>query len=223
MNKHLSQIDTWLFDLDNTLYPADSGIFQQVHVLMGKFISKRLGLKIEEAKKIQKEYFRKHGTTLRGLMDNHGIDPDEFLDEVHNLDYSIVKPNPELRNSLTKLNGKKIIFTNANLAHAEKVLSKLKIKDLFEDIYDIKLANYIPKPEMEPYKDVIKKYNVVPRKTVMLDDIAKNLVPASKLGITTVWIDMGYENFSDDIENSKKYLNYQITNLPLWLNSIIKE
>jgi len=216
-------IETWIFDLDNTLYSADSGIFQQVGILMGEFVAKHLKVNIKEAKEIQRKYYKEHGTTLRGLMDNHSIDPDTFLDEVHRLDYSIVQPNYELNKSLKKINGKKYIFTNANKQHADKILEKLKIANLFDGIYDIKMANYIPKPEIQTYEKLIETYNIEPDKTIMFDDIAKNLVPASKKGFTTVWIDVGHENFSDDIASSKKFLNYQTSVLSNWLNLVSME
>ena len=215
-----NKIDTWIFDLDNTLYSADSGIFQQVHKLMGKFIVEHLNVNINEAKNIQRKYYKKHGTTLRGLMDNHGIDPDSFLEEVHKLDYSIVSPNLKLAKNLENLNGKKFIFTNANKKHADIILDKLQIANLFEGIFDIKMANYIPKPEIQTYEKLIETYNINPNKTIMFDDIAKNLVPASKLGFTTVWIDVGHENFSDDIASSKKYLDHQTKDLSNWLSNI---
>ena len=214
------EINSWIFDLDNTLYPADSGIFHQVHVLMGKFISKHLNVEIKQAQKIQRKYYKQHGTTLKGLMENYQIDPDVFLEEVHRLDYSIIHPNYELKKSLKKINGKKFIFTNANKKHAGVILDKLQIADLFAGIFDIKMANYIPKPEIEPYEKLIETYNINPHRAVMFDDIAKNLVPASKIGFTTVWIDVDHENFSDDIARSKKYLDHQTTSLPNWLNSI---
>jgi putative hydrolase of the HAD superfamily len=216
-------IETWIFDLDNTLYSADSGIFQQVEILMGEFVAKHLKVNIKEAKEIQRKYYKEHGTTLRGLMNNHSIDPDTFLNEVHRLDYSIVQPNYELNKSLKKINGKKYIFTNANKQHADKILEKLKIANLFDGIYDIKMANYIPKPEIQTYEKLIETYNIEPDKTIMFDDIAKNLVPASKKGFTTVWIDVGHENFSDDIANSKKFLNYQTSVLSNWLHSVSLE
>ena len=215
-----NKIDTWIFDLDNTLYSADSGIFQQVHKLMGKFIVEHLNVNINEAKNLQRKYYKKHGTTLRGLMDNHGIDPDFFLEEVHNLDYSIVSPNLKLAKNLENLNGKKFIFTNANKKHADIILDKLQIANLFEGIFDIKMANYIPKPEIQTYEKLIETYNINPNKTIMFDDIAKNLVPASKIGFTTVWINVGHENFSDDIASSKKYLDHQTKDLSNWLSNI---
>ena len=218
-----TSFNTWIFDLDNTLYSAETGIFDQVDQLMGLFISKHLNLEMTEAKKLQREYFKEHGTTLRGLMDNHNIDPEFFLNEVHKLDYSIIKPDILLKNALENLTGRKIIFTNANKSHVDKVLSQLNINNIFDSVYDITDADYCPKPDIETYKSLIKKYNIDAEKTIMFDDIARNLVPASKLGFTTVWIDIGKENYSDDIKNSKKYLNYETTSLPLWLNSIIKE
>ena len=218
-----NNINTWIFDLDNTLYSADSGIFQQVHSLMGEFISKNLNMDIKEAKKLQKKYYKVHGTTLRGLMDNHNINPDHFLSEVHNLDYSIVGPNKALNKELEKLEGRKIIYTNANLKHAENVLQRLELTHMFKEIFDIKDANYIPKPEISPYIQIINDYDIDPKSAIMFDDIAKNLVPAKNVGFTSVWIDAGYENFSDDIERSKKYLDYETKNISNFLNQVNME
>ena len=213
-------VDTWVFDLDNTLYSADSGIFQQISELMGKFVSKYLNIDIKEAKKIQKKYYKKHGTTLRGMMNNHGVDPDTFLNEVHQLDYSIVEPNQKLNEELTKLNGKKIIYTNANQQHVNEVLARLELTNMFDDIFDIKMADYIPKPELDPYKQIIDKFNINPSCAAMFDDIAKNLVPAKNLGFTSVWINVGHENFSDDIARSRGSLDYETKDLSSFLNEI---
>ena len=222
MSKLKNQVNTWIFDLDNTLYSADSGIFQQVHELMGKFVSNHLNIDIDEAKKIQKNYYKQHGTTLRGMMDNHGVDPDHFLAEVHRLDYSIVGPNKELNIELKKLEGRKIIYTNANMQHAIDVLERLELMNFFDEIYDIKMANYIPKPEIAPYEQLINQFNIDARSAAMFDDIAKNLVPAKKVGFTSVWIDAGYENFSDDIKASKKYLDHETTNITQFLENVNK-
>jgi len=216
----IEKIDTWIFDLDNTLYSANSGIFQQIEALMGKFVANRLKIKIDEAKIIQKKYFIKHGTTLRGLMNNHDVDPDEFLDEVHKLDYSIIHPNEKLHKELSKINGRKIIYSNANKKHIYEILSRLKLSNMFDEIFDIKMANYIPKPEIKPYKEIINKYEINPKKTIMFDDIAKNLVPAKNLGFTSVWINCGEENISDDIKSSKKHLDFKTKDLTLFLDEV---
>jgi putative hydrolase of the HAD superfamily len=222
MNNLKKQIKTWIFDLDNTLYSADSGIFQQVHELMGKFVSAHLNIDIDQAKQIQKKYYKQHGTTLRGMMDNHGVDPDYFLTEVHRLDYSIVEPNHKLNEELKKLKGRKIIFTNANMQHALDVLERLELSNFFDEIYDIKMANYIPKPEISSYKQLIEQFNISTESAAMFDDIAKNLVPAKKVGFTSIWIDAGYENFSDDIQASKKYLDLETTNITEFLKNVNK-
>ena len=217
-----NQINTWIFDLDNTLYSADSGIFQQVHELMGKFVSSHLNIDIVEAKKIQKNYYKQHGTTLKGMMDNHGVDPDHFLAEVHRLDYSIVGPNHQLNIELKKLEGRKIIYTNANMQHALDVLERIELSNFFDEIYDIKMANYIPKPEIAPYEQLIKQFNIQTDSAAMFDDIAKNLVSAKKVGFTSVWIDAGYENFSDDIQSSKQFLDHETTNITDFLENVNK-
>ena len=222
MSSLVKQINTWIFDLDNTLYSADSGIFQQVHQLMGKFVSNHLNISIEDAKIIQKKYYKQHGTTLRGMMDNHGVDPDHFLAEVHKLDYSIVDPNKKLNEELKKLGGRKIIYTNANMQHTLDVLERIELSNFFDEIYDIKRANYIPKPELAPYEQMIKQFDINTKSAAMFDDIAKNLVPAKNVGFTSVWIDAGYENFSDDIEASKKYLDHKTTNIAEFLEDVNK-
>ena len=216
------KINTWIFDLDNTLYSADSGIFQQVHELMGKFVSSHLSIDIEDAKIIQKKYYKQHGTTLRGMMDNHGVDPDHFLAEVHKLDYSIVGPNHKLNEELKKLQGRKIIYTNANMQHALDVLERIELSNFFDEIYDIKMANYIPKPELAPYEQMIAQFDIETKSSAMFDDIAKNLVPAKTVGFTSVWIDAGYENFSDDIKASKQYLDHETTNITEFLEDVNK-
>ncbi len=216
-------IDTWVFDLDNTLYSAESGIFQQVHELMGKFVSNKLKIDLDSAKKIQKKYFIKHGTTLKGLMDNHGVEPDEFLDYVHKLDYSIIHPNNDLNKEISKLQGRKIIYTNANRQHVNEILLRLDLTNMFDEIFDIKMANYIPKPEINAYKDFIKRFNINPKTTIMFDDIAKNLVPAKNVGFKSVWIDLGIENISDDIKNSKQFLDFETKDLSKFLYEINRE
>ena len=218
--KFKDKINTWIFDLDNTLYSADSGIFQQVHRLMGEFISKNLNMDLTEAKKLQSKYYKQHGTTLRGMIDNHGTNPDHFLEEVHKLDYSIVGPNDLLNKELQKLKGRKIIYTNANKQHVINVLERIDLTNFFDEIFDIKMANYIPKPEIKPYEQIIDLFNINPKSSAMFDDIARNLVPAKKVGFTPVWIDAGYENFSDDIKSSKNYLDYETRDLSLFLKDV---
>ena len=136
MEKNNIDFTHWFFDLDNTLYCANTGIFDQIHKKMGEFISKNLKVSLKEAKLLQKKYFIENGTTLHGLMINHNIDPKEFLSYVHDIDFSIVKPDEELNNLIKKIQGRKIVFTNANISYVEKILTNLNLNNIFEDIFE---------------------------------------------------------------------------------------
>jgi putative hydrolase of the HAD superfamily len=183
-----SDRDVWLFDLDNTLYPARCNLFAQTDQRIGEYICRLLDVGPEEAKRIQKDYWRAYGTSLRGLMTRHGCAPTEFLDYVHDIDYSPVSASPALDQALKRLPGRKIVFTNGTVRHAERVMERLGVAHHFEGIYDIVAADYVPKPERVVYDDLVTRYRVDPKRAVMLDDIASNLLPAHALGMLTVWI-----------------------------------
>ena len=189
-----------LIDLDNTVYPEDSNIFAQIDLKMKSFIAKNLNVSLDEAFKIQKKYFVDNGTTLRGLMLYHNVQPEKFLNYVHEIDLSNIKKNKELSDELKKYNGKKIIFTNGSDKHAKKVLKKIGLYKTIDHIFDIIKADYIPKPDISTYQKVIKEYSLDPRKTIMIDDLPNNLKTAKGLGIKTVLI-------KKDFFNSKTY-NY---------------
>ena len=189
-----------LIDLDNTVYPEDSNIFAQIDLKMKSFIAKNLNVSLDEAYKIQKKYFVDNGTTLRGLMLYHNIQPEEFLNYVHEINLNSIKKNEELGDELKKYNGKKIIFTNGSDKHAEKVLKKIGLDKIIDHIFDIIKADYIPKPDVSTYQKVIKEYSLDPNKTIMIDDLPNNLKTAKELGIKTVLI-------KKDFFNSKTY-NY---------------
>ena len=183
-----SHVDTWVFDLDNTLYPASCRLFDQIDVKMGDFVSRLLGVDHAEAKRRQKEMFYRHGTTLRGLMTEHGITPGDFLDYVHDIDHSAVPANQPLDEALHALPGRKLIFTNGTVAHAEKVLNRIGIPHHFGDIFDIVHADFIPKPEMEPYRKFVRQTGIRPETAAMFEDIARNLLAPHELGMTTVLV-----------------------------------
>ena len=189
-----------LIDLDNTVYPEDSNIFAQIDLKMKSFIAENLNVSLDEAFKIQKKYFVDNGTTLRGLMLYHNVQPEKFLNYVHEIDLSNIKKNKELSDELKKYNGKKIIFTNGSDKHAKKVLKKIGLYKTIDHIFDIIKADYIPKPDISTYQKVIKEYSLDPRKTIMIDDLPNNLKTAKELGIKTVLI-------KKDFFNSKTY-NY---------------
>jgi putative hydrolase of the HAD superfamily len=183
-----AHVDTWVFDLDNTLYPASCRLFDQIDVKMGEFVSRLLGVDFAEAKLRQKEMFYKYGTTLRGLMTEHGIAPDDFLDYVHDIDHSPVPVNVALDQVLHALPGRKLIFTNGTVAHAEKVLARIGITHHFGDIFDIVHSDFIPKPEMEPYRKFVAQTGIAPESAAMFEDIARNLEAPHTLGMTTVLV-----------------------------------
>jgi len=186
--KDFSHVNTWVFDLDNTLYPASCRLFDQIDVKMGNFVSKLLNVDYPEAKRRQKEMFYKYGTTLRGLMTEHGITPDDFLDYVHDIDHSPVPPNKALDEALHALPGRKLIFTNGTVAHAEKVLARIGITHHFGDIFDIVHSDFIPKPEMEPYRKFVAETGINPETSAMFEDIARNLEAPHALGMVTVLV-----------------------------------
>jgi putative hydrolase of the HAD superfamily len=168
-------VETWIFDLDNTLYPASCRLFDQIDVRMGEFISRLMNVDAVEAKRVQKELFYRHGTTLRGLMSEHEVDPDAFLDYVHDIDHSPVPADPALAEALERLPGRKLIFTNGTVAHAERVLARLGVPDHFHGIFDIVHSDFIPKPVRAPYEKFVEAHGVNPARAAMFEDIARNL------------------------------------------------
>ena len=185
---NLSDIKNWVFDLDNTLYSPEEDIFSQIDKRMTEFIISKFNVNEEEAFNIQKKYFLEYGTTLSGLMKRENIDPDEFLEFVHDINLEILKPNKELSKIIKNLTGDKFIFTNGSKKHAENVLKQLEMNGIFDDIFDIKESNFIPKPNINAYLNFIDKTKIEPDNSIMFEDIGRNLEAAKKLGMKTVLI-----------------------------------
>lgn len=181
-------IENWVFDLDNTLYPASCRLFDQMHVKMGEYVMRHFGVEYAEAKRIQKELFHKHGTTLRGLMVEHNHAPEGFLDYVHDIDYAPVERNPALIAALEKLPGRKLVFTNGTAAHAKKVMERLGVAEAFHGVFDIVDSDHIPKPQRVPYEKFLSEHGVDPRKSAMFEDIARNLEVPHEMGMITVLV-----------------------------------
>jgi putative hydrolase of the HAD superfamily len=184
----LSQIETWIFDLDNTLYPASCRLFDQIQTRMQRFVARRLELSPEAALAVQKSYCRQYGTTMRGLMTVDRVDPHEFLRFVHDVDLSCVPEDPVLAAALAALPGRKLVHTNGSAAHAERLLAHLRIAQSFSGIVDIAAAGFEPKPAPAGYLELLLRHRVLPETALMVEDIAKNLVPAAALGMTTAWL-----------------------------------
>ena len=184
----LTHVDTWIFDLDNTLYPFGGPVQAQMDVRMTAYMMRTTGLPEVEAHALQKRYLREHGTTLAGLMAHHGIDPYAFLDEVHDISLDSVSPDPALYAALARLPGRRLVFTNAAASHAQRVLDKLEMADLFEHVFHLEAAELTPKPQARAYEILIAAHGVTPRTSAFFEDMERNLEPAAGYGMATVLV-----------------------------------
>ncbi|MBO6754925.1 MAG: pyrimidine 5'-nucleotidase [Roseibium sp.] len=181
-------VEAWIFDLDNTLYPAETDLFSQINEQIADYVAKLLDLDPAEAHIRQKGYYETYGTTLRGLMIEHEVDPDDFLAYAHDIDYSAVTPDPKLEKAIAALPGRKFIFTNGDRPHAERTAQALGITDHFEDIFDIVAADLVPKPNRETYDMFLEQTGVSPARAAMFEDLSRNLIVPHRLGMQTVLI-----------------------------------
>ncbi len=213
----MAKITSWIFDLDNTLYPATTGLFSQVEERIGLYVQRLLNLEKEEARSLQKRYFREHSTTLNGLIAHHGIDPHDFLQFVHDIDRSAIMPDQRLNRALENLEGRKFIFTNGSVNHASAIMERLGIAEHFTDIFDIVAANFVPKPARVSYEALLSRHGIAPQETIMIDDMARNLEPAAALGMTTLWIrtNVDWANPS----SSTDHIHHVADDLCDWLES----
>jgi len=214
----LKSIKYWIFDLDNTLYSGKTRVFEQVDKKMSKYISEKLNITVEEAKKIQKNYFHEYNTTLNGMIKNHKIDANEFLKFVHDIDIDFLKKDEKLAEEMEKLEGKKIIFTNGSKKHAINVTRRIGIEQYFDGIFDIVDSDFIPKPSIEPYKKLVEKHKIDPKLSVLVEDIARNLKPAYEMGMKTVWIEND-ESWAKEFSDSN-FINYKTNNLSEFIKKI---
>jgi putative hydrolase of the HAD superfamily len=186
--RRFSHIDTWVFDLDNTLYPHHVNLWQQVDKRIGEYIANYLKVNADEARRIQKDYYRRYGTSMRGMMSLHGVSADDYLAYVHQIDHSPLEPNPAMGAAIAKLPGRKLILTNGSTDHAAKVLERLGIGSHFEAVFDIIAAELEPKPAPQTYQRFLALYDVEPKSSAMFEDLARNLVIPHHLGMTTVLV-----------------------------------
>ena len=187
----LDGVDTWIFDLDNTLYPPRCNLFSQVDARMCQFIQDFLGVETAEARKLQKDYYVEHGTTLAGLMHVHGMQPEAFLAYVHDIDLQHIQPDVALGAALAALPGRKLVFTNGSKTHAENVTAKLGLEAHFDGLFGIETAAYVPKPAQAAYEKLVETSNIDPKRAAMVEDMARNLVAPHAMGMATVWVRPG--------------------------------
>lgn len=215
-------VEVWLFDLDNTLYPASCNLFPQVERRMGEFICQRFSMDAAEAKALQKRLFREHGTTLRGLMTEFAVEARQFLDFVHDVDLSAISTAPALDRVLAELPGRKLIYTNADQPYTERVLERLGVARHFEGIFDIVAADYQPKPQEASYEALLQRYDFDPSRAIFFEDSARNLKPAHALGMTTVWIEHDAEWSGTGIEDGTwpDWVHHRGDDLLTWLQDL---
>ena len=180
-------VDTWVFDLDNTLYPHHL-LWQQVDDRIRAYVAQFLKVSADEAFRVQKDYYKRYGTTMRGLMTEHGLNPDDYLDFVHQIDHSPLQPNPALGAAIAQLPGRKLVLTNGTKKHADAVMRRLEIDQHFEDVFDIIAAELEPKPSAVTYDRFLDKHGVDAKNAAMFEDLARNLEAPHKLGMTTVLV-----------------------------------
>ena len=226
--QNFSNINAWVFDLDNTLYPTDYNLFHQIDVRMTGFIQRVLNVDKDEAFRLQKDYLGEYGTTLSGLMNRHNIPPDEFLEFVHDIDVTVLSPDPDLAAAIDALPGRKFIFTNGTTVHADRVSERLGVRHLFTDMFDIVAANYIPKPNADIYPTMTERFGINANQAVFFEDMARNLAPAHKIGMQTVLV----RNEDDDGDghvgmNGRgpmeeiNFIDHKTTDLTAFLRSIL--
>ena len=219
-------IRDWVFDLDNTLYPHHSDLFSQIDIKMTSSVAQLLQLPRDEARKVQQDFYQRYGTTLAGLIAHHGIDPDDFLEKVHDIDYTWLDPDPALGKLIARLPGRKLIFTNGNRGHAERAARQLGILDHFDDIFDIVAADLVPKPARETYDKFASLHRVDTANAVMFEDLSRNLVVPKMLGMKTVLlVPHNFQpTFAEHWENDPDdagHIDYVTDNLKAFLGAVL--
>jgi len=219
MDRRFSHIRDWVFDLDNCLYPASTGLFALIDERMGAYIERLLGVDPAEAKRVQKAHFHAQGTTLAGLMSEHDIDPHDFLEEVHDIPLDRVKADDRLARLLPRLPGRRFVFTNGDAPYARRVLEAIGVHRHFDDLHDIHASSLRPKPDPHGYALLCERFKIDPTRALLADDMVKNLAPAKALGMTTVWVDNGSEQAGRDYD--EKVVDVRVNDLGDWLESIL--
>ena len=216
--KDFKNIKNFIFDCDGVLYKDLDAVFGQVSKRMGEYISRKLNVDLKKAKELQRNYFHQYNTSLNGLMIHHKIDPHEFLEYVHDINLDFLKKDTVLREELLKLDARKFVYINGSRDHVNNITKHLGIDDLFDGVFDIVDGQFIPKPQIEPFKILIKKFDINPEETVFIEDIAKNLSVKKELNLKTVWL-INNEYWGKQ-DSDKNYIDVRIENLTSFLKEI---
>jgi putative hydrolase of the HAD superfamily len=225
-----AHIETWVFDLDNTLYPHNVSVWKQVNDLIRGYIANYLNVSEDEATRIRKDYYERYGTSMRGMMAEHNMPHEEYLEAVHRIDHSVIEPNPALGAAIEKLPGRKLIFTNGTKKHADAIVARLGLHGHFEDAFDIVAADLEPKPARQTYEKFLRVHDVAPERAAMFEDLARNLEVPHALGMTTTLVTPppGFvrpgESVRQDWENAGRdaaFVDYVTDDLTEFLNRVV--
>ncbi|MEJ7777176.1 MAG: pyrimidine 5'-nucleotidase [Sphingomicrobium sp.] len=219
MDSSFSHVRDWIFDLDNCLYPASTGLFALIDERMGAYIQRLLDCDATEARRVQKHHFHTHGTTLAGLMKDHDIDPHDFLADVHDISLDRVSADGRLATALGRLPGRKFVFTNGDAPYARRVIEALGLGEHFDKLHDIHDSDLRPKPDRHGYRLLCERFAIDPAHALLADDMAQNLAPAKALGMTTIWVDNGSERGNHGA--APGFIDHRIDEVGLWLEQII--
>jgi putative hydrolase of the HAD superfamily len=214
-------VTDWIFDLDNCLYPASTQLFALIDERMGAYIQRLLKCDPVEARRVQKAHFHAHGTTLAGLMAEHGVDPHHFLEDVHDIPLDRVAPDERLARGLGRLPGRKFVFTNGDAPYATRVLQAIGIHEQFEHLHDIHASELKPKPNPHGYQLLCERFGIDPARAVLVEDMAQNLRPAKALGMVTVWVDNGSERGNHDADPG--HIDLTIRDVGEWLHDLLED
>jgi len=221
MDPRFAHIRDWIFDLDNCLYPASAGLFSLIDQRMGAYIERLLGCDPIEARRVQKAHFHEHGTTLAGLMKEHGIDPHEFLGHVHDIPLDRIARDDRLARALGRVPGRKFVFTNGDAPYARRVLEAIGVHGHFDELHDIHASELRPKPDPHGYELLCDRFGIDPRHALLADDMVQNLAPAKALGMTTIWVDNGSERGNHGYD--ERVVDVRVTDVGEWLESILED
>ena len=221
MDPCFAHIRDWIFDLDNCLYPASTGLFALIDERMGAYIQRLLGCDPVEARRVQKRHFHTHGTTLAGLMKEHGVNPRDFLEDVHDIPLDRVECDERLGRLLPRLPGRRFVFTNGDEPYARRVLQRIGVDEHFEELHDIHASSYRPKPDPHGYELLCERFAIDPAHALLADDMVQNLAPAKALGMTTIWVDNGSERGDHGYDQTA--VDVRVDNIADWLESILGE
>ena len=221
MDRRFAHIHDWVFDLDNCLYPASTGLFGLIDERMTAYIERLLDCGPAEAKRVQKAHFHAYGTTLAGLMKDYAVDPHDFLADVHDIPLDRVQVDERLGRLLPRLPGRRFVFTNGDAPYARRVLEAIGVHSHFDDLHDIHASGLRPKPDPYGYALLCEQFGIHPAHALLVDDMAQNLVPAKQLGFTTVWVDNGSERGNHGYDET--LIDFRIADIGEWLESILED